>query len=152
MSTAVSIPSAPAFIPAMSLPDGATAENKVPAKRQQSACPEALKPLDHDADDRWNQLSRTARQDLLHEFAADELVFQLECQTGREKKGDLPYDDQARLQIWDGVATRLASKTKFTSAPRREKPSVPSAGDTVRQASALGCVTRSVEAYAILIG
>ena len=33
-----------------------------------------------------------------------------------------------------------------------EKPVAPSAGDTLRQASALGCVTRSVEAYAILIG
>jgi len=140
MSTAVSIPPAQPFIPDMSLPaevGGVMAEIKAPAKRQPSACPEALKPLDHNADDRWSQLSRTARQDLLNEFAADELVFHLQCQVKREKKNNLPYDDEARLQIWDGVATRLASKTKFTSAPRRERPVAPLAGDTLRQASAL---------------
>jgi hypothetical protein len=152
MNPAVSIPQPEPFIPAVNLPAVAMTEIKAQAKRQPSACPEALKSLDSDAEDRWNQLSRTARQDLLHEFAADELVFQLQCQVKREKKNNLPYDDGARLQIWDGISTRLASKTKFTSAVRREKPVAPSAGDTLRQASALGCVTRSVEAYAILIG
>jgi len=156
MSTAASIPPPePPFIPDICLPadvGGAMTEIKAPANRQRSACPEAVKPLDHDAEGRWNQLSRTAKQDLLNEFAADELVFQLQCQAEREKKTNLPYDDEARRQVWGGIATRLASKTKFTSAPRREKPVAPSAGDTLRQASAFGCVTRSIEAYAILIG
>jgi hypothetical protein len=117
VSTPVSMPQEPAVIPALSLPgevEGATAEIEAPAKRRVLACPEALKPLDNNAEDRWNQISRTVRQDFLDEFAADELTFQLQCQAEREKKNNLPYDEEARLKIWDSVCTKLGVKGRFT--------------------------------------
>ncbi len=154
MSTAISIPQEPAFIPDMSLPvevAGATAEVEAPAKGRVLDCPEALKSLDKNAEDRWRQLSRTARQDFLKEFAIDELVFRLQCQAERERRSDLSYDDDARTTIWDTVACRLGVKARFTK-PVTVEITKPHPGEALRQASGFGCVTRDVKTYATLIG
>ena len=154
MSTAISIPQEPAFIPEMSLPaevEGATDGFEARAKGRVLDCPEALKSLDKNAEDRWRQLSRTARQDFLKEFAIDELVFRLQCQAERERRADLPYDDNARTTIWDTVSCRLGTKVRFTRPATVERTS-PHPGEDLRQASTFGSVTRDIETYATLIG
>ena len=117
MSTPVSIPQEPTTIPPLSLPaevENAGAKLGAPARPQQVlVCPEELKFLDNNAEGRWNQLSRTACQDFLVEFAADELISQLRCQAERERKNNLPYDDEARLKVWDTVGTKLGVKSRF---------------------------------------
>src|ERR1019366_1100915 len=83
-------------------------------KRRVLDCPEVLKSMDKNAEDRWKQLSRTAMQDFLNEFATDELIFRLQCQGERERRSNLPYDDNARTIIWDAVACRLGVKVRFS--------------------------------------